>query len=76
VTQSLINLSYALQVDGYITISVIDADGRLIAILFEGFQNQGVCRHSLSLPTGLTGGMYFIRITLGGNSVVKKMMIL
>ncbi|MDI6839451.1 MAG: hypothetical protein QMD71_01125 [bacterium] len=53
-------ISFSLEKASYIKAILYDLSGRMLAYLFDGMMGKG--QHNLSLPTGVSNGVYFIRI--------------
>ena len=73
-------ITYSLRQPGAVTLTIYDVLGRHVATLVEGVQETG--DHSVAWNgTNDHGreagsGVYFYRLTVGGKSMVKKMMML
>ncbi len=69
-------IRWELPVATEVSLAVYDVQGKIVALLFEGSQNPGFYQtewsgggaHGERVPTGI----YFIRLTAGSASVVKK----
>lgn len=70
-----IRLSYTLPASGNINIALFDASGRKLSTLREGTQNEGTYEISVS-TSGLSKGVYFVRLSTGTGSATAKMLIL
>ncbi|MES2727012.1 MAG: zinc-dependent metalloprotease [Bacteroidota bacterium] len=69
-------LSYDLTTANEVKISVIDILGRDLGTVQEGKQQAGNHTAVLDKNTlGLTNGIYFVRVELGNQSFVKKIMV-
>lgn len=69
-----LNLEYELVKSGSFSYEVIDVIGRMIVSMNLGIQSAG--KHSLLLDvTSLAGGIYFIKISMDQNRVIKKIII-
>jgi hypothetical protein len=69
-------LLYELPNSSEITISVIDILGRNLGIIANGKMNAG--NHSVNLnrnTLGLNNGIYFVKVEMGNQSFVKKVMV-
>ncbi len=68
-------ISYELAKEGYVSLKVYDALGREITILVNSNENAGT--HSVNFNGAqLPSGIYFYRLTAGGKSSIKKMILL
>ncbi len=69
------SIRYALDQPGWVRLCVYSSDGRLQTILSEGFQKVGT--HSVVWDASrLASGLYFYRMETGGQSEVRKCVIL
>lgn len=69
-------LTYELANSSEITISVVDILGRNIGTITSGKMNAG--NHSVNLDRnvlGLNNGIYFVKVEMGNQSFVKKVMV-
>ncbi len=69
-------LSYELAESSQMKITVVDVVGKNLGVLFEGKQQVG--SHSVTLDKNtlnLNNGIYFVRVELGNQSFVKKVMV-
>jgi hypothetical protein len=67
-------VSYQLSVDGVTSIKVYDLLGREVAVLVNGFQSPG--RYEVTFnASGLSSGVYLIRMQSGAQSFTRKMML-
>lgn len=66
-------LSYTLPKPGFVGLALYDAEGRRLENLFEGAQGGGLheMRRTLSLP----GGVYFVRLEAGGETITRKTVV-
>lgn len=68
-------LSYTLGERTHVRLSVADALGREVAVLADGMMDAG--RQQVSFDAAdLPGGMYVARLSSGGQSLVRKMLLL
>lgn len=68
-------LSFTLKRAGEVRLSVYDVRGRRIKTLVRGWKNAGVYRVTFEAG-GLAAGVYYYRLVSGGESMVKKMILL
>ncbi len=69
-------LSYELAESSQMKITVVDVVGKNLGVLFEGKQQVG--SHSVTLDKNtlnLNNGIYFVRVEVGNQSFVKKVMV-
>ncbi len=68
-------LEYVLPTTGYVAIRLYDIRGRMVKELFQGSQAVGL--HQMLLRgDGLASGVYFVRVEAGGESEVRKVLLL
>ncbi len=68
-------LEYDLPTTGPVSIRLYDIQGRMVKELFQG--SQAVGRHQMLLRgDGLASGVYFVRVEAGGESEVRKVLLL
>jgi len=68
-------INYSLPSDSDVQIEVYDLNGRCIATLVNGNRKAG--RHKITwIPQNLASGVYFIRITSGNYTALRKCMLL
>ena len=69
------NISYNLENDGFVNLTVYDLSGREVATLVNGHLNAGP--HEVTFDaTGLTSGIYFYKLTAGEYSSMHKMVLM
>ncbi len=68
------NVSYIMDEPSQISIDVLDITGRLVAGVFTGFKPAGEHLEEIDL-TNMNNGIYLIRITANGGSVVRRLVI-
>lgn len=67
-------IPFELRRSGHISLTVTDLLGRTVAVLADGSVAAG--RHTVRFDAaGLPAGVYFYRLTAGGISVTKKMLL-
>ena len=73
-------ISYSIDKDSYVTISIFDISGKLITTVQNEYQTQGL--HSISwngsdyLGNKLGAGLYFYQVKSGDFSQTRKMVLL
>ncbi len=68
-------ISYSLIEDSPISLSVLSADGRLIARIFDGFQTAG--KHNIAwTPDNISAGVYLINLETAGQQATLKTLYL
>jgi hypothetical protein len=68
-------INYALGLDGQARMELLDAQGRLVQVLFDEFHQPG--RYELTLDvSNLPSGNYYYRITSGPFTQTKMMTVL
>lgn len=69
------SLTYSLAKADKVKLSVFDATGREVAVLFEGTQSVGT--HTAAFDaTGLPTGVYFNKLSSSSGTVVKQMLLM
>lgn len=71
-----ISLSYRLSKTSAISIKVMDALGNEVMTLFQQEQDAGPQSHVFDIANKLTNGFYFIRVTAGTETVIKRISVL
>ena len=70
-----LQLEFSLEHQGEVSLSIHDAQGRLVRELNHGFRSAGVHRFGLN-HEGLSTGIYWIYLKQGSNRDVKKIIYL
>ena len=69
------HISYSLPKTGYVTLKVVDLQGRETATLVDQFQNGG--QYTVGFDaSGLASGIYFYRLQAGNQILMRKMILL
>ena len=68
-------ISYQLQADSYVELTIYDIQGREVARLVDGWYSAGSYETVLD-GTGLSSGMYFARLTAGAHCETLKVILL
>lgn len=68
-------LSFTLPESGSVTVSAYNAAGQKVADLHDGFMSAGN-KQVFWKPSGLAGGVYFLRVTAGGFTKTAKTLYL
>jgi hypothetical protein len=58
----MINISMEIPESQAISMEVVNIAGKVVAEISLGLKAKGMIMESIGLPSGLTGGIYFIRI--------------
>jgi hypothetical protein len=66
---------YALAQGSHVKLSVYDAIGRVVTILFEGKRDPGVYEVAFD-ASGLSSGVYFCRLQAGDIARTRKLVLL
>ncbi len=69
-------IEYSIPAAGRVTLSVYNALGQSVAQLADEQQSAGWHRLSFSAASALPSGMYFYRLTAGGHSWTRTMLLL
>lgn len=68
-------ISFDLQKEGYINLTIYNSKGELVRTLFEGLKGQGM--HTINFDaSGLNSGIYFYKLTVEDNTITRKMLFL
>ena len=68
-------IKYELPMDASVTLKVYDVLGKEVAILVDGFKQGGY--HQVSFDArSLASGVYFYRLTAGGRTVTRRMLLM
>lgn len=68
-------ITYDIARPGRVTLAVYDVNGRLVETLING-EHRETGRYSISYRAELATGVYFVRLTTGGEEVARKMVLL
>ncbi len=68
-------IQYSLPSSGFVTIEMYSVKGVLVASLFPEFKSEGLYRIRFD-ATGLATGTYIVRISSGGQTTTKEMIIM
>lgn len=74
--QSGTNISYRLNRPENVRIEIFDILGKKVVTLAEGRQEEG--EHNVSFSkdqSGVTAGMYFVKLTIGASTITQKVMV-
>lgn len=71
-----INLSFRLSKQHAVTIKVMDALGNEVMTLLDQQLDPGNQNHSFETNNKLTNGFYFIRVSAGTETVIKRISVL
>jgi len=70
-----LNISISLPTATLATVELVDANGRTVETVQTGFLNAG--QHTLTANfQGLASGTYFVRLTVSGRSLQKKVLLI
>ena len=68
-------ISYSIRRPSPISVNIYDASGRLVCVLLDGLLSAGsYSRHWDA--SGIESGVYFCQLTVGDESVTKKMIVM
>ena len=70
-----IRLSYAVKEPGNVSVKLFNLNGELIADLFHEAQEAGLQNKSIQLPSGISKGVYLLKMSMNGKQVTEKIMI-
>jgi hypothetical protein len=68
-------ITYEVKLSGPVTLAVYDVGGRLVETLIDG-EVRAANRYSISYRANVASGVYFLRLTTGGEEVATKMVLL
>jgi hypothetical protein len=68
-------ITYYIPNSDRVNVSIFDVLGRLIAVLVDGAEQHGTHKVTWNAQNQHSG-VYFARVQLGGNTIVKKMLLL
>lgn len=71
-----INLSYSLKREGLVTIKILDVLGNEVSTLFNQKLTAGTQNNKFIIEEKLNAGFYFVRITSGSDSIIKRISVL
>ena len=74
-TEGNTTISFNLSENKETDISVYDVVGKKIANVYNGNLNAGEHQYSIADKTKLASGIYFIKLTVGGESFTKKLVV-
>jgi len=75
-TVETINLSFRLGKRSDVSIKVMDALGNEMLTLFSQTLDPGNQNHSFEIQKRLSSGLYFVRVTVGTETVIKRISVL
>ncbi len=70
-----LNVSYTIKKDSNVTIKIMDVLGNEITTLMSQRQSAGEQTSSFNLSAKLSSGFYFVRLTAGTDSVIKRISV-
>ncbi len=68
-------ITYDMLAQGDVNISVYDVVGRLVEVLVDEEQSAGLKKIDWNVSGEITKGIYLVKITIDGNSLVKKVAV-
>lgn len=71
-----LNLSYSISKDANVTIKIMDVLGNEITTLLTERLSAGDQANSFSIASRLTSGFYFIRVSVAGEIITKRISVL
>jgi hypothetical protein len=69
-------VSYMLPQAGSVRVEALDLQGRVVAVLDEGWREAGAHQASWAASRSVPTGLYFVRLALEGEQVVRKVTVL
>jgi hypothetical protein len=71
-----INVKYMISRNSLVTIKIVDVLGNSVATLWSDRVDSGERQLNANLNNKLTSGFYFLRVTVGTESVIKRITVL
>ncbi|WDF56808.1 T9SS type A sorting domain-containing protein [Mucilaginibacter sp. KACC 22063] len=71
-----INLKYTISRNSTVTIRIMDVLGNSVLTLLSQHMEQGDRTFSYNLNKQLSSGFYFVRVTVGTESIIKRISVL
>ena len=68
-------ITYSLPYASHMLLQLYDLSGRKISTLFEGYRQAGINTYKLNI-SGLSSGLYFVRLEAVGQVITRKVMLI
>lgn len=73
--RNIVNVNYTMDAEEAVSFEIYNMVGNKVYEISNGYQTAGSYAQQLNI-SGLSNGMYFLRITAGDNQVIKKIKVL
>ncbi|HTB31652.1 MAG TPA: choice-of-anchor V domain-containing protein [Bacteroidia bacterium] len=70
-----VNLTYNMGEAANVEVNMYSLDGRKLSALSAGMVNEGAHTQSLTIPSDINSGIYFIQLIANGQSTVKRIVV-
>lgn len=70
-----INVNFIVKKDGQVSIRLMDVLGNEIATILNERYSMGEYRQSFNVPTKVTKGLYFVKVSVGSEVGIKRISI-
>lgn len=71
--QNKVNITYILDQTAYVSVEVYNAIGQVVQTIIQNQQTPAQYTYQFSAKeNGLSAGIYFVKVTINGKSVIKK----
>lgn len=74
-TSEKINISFLVKKDNLVTIRLIDLLGNEITMLYNERFSKGEFKQALDIPSRIPKGLYFVKVTIGGEVAMRRISI-
>jgi hypothetical protein len=71
-----INLTYSLKKESVVTIKIMDVLGNEVMVLMSKKMDAGEQNNKFLIETKLSSGFYFVRLSAGSDSIIKRISVL
>ncbi|MSQ79143.1 MAG: T9SS type A sorting domain-containing protein [Flavobacteriaceae bacterium] len=70
-----VNVTYTNPTTQQVSIDLVALDGKKVSTLLRANQAQGEMNQRLDIPTGISSGVYLVRLSAGEQSLTKKIFV-
>ncbi len=70
-----INVNFSVRKDNQVSVKLIDVLGNEVATIFNDRLNAGDYKQNLSIPTRVTKGLYFVKVSVGPDVAMRRISI-
>jgi hypothetical protein len=71
-----INLTYSLKKESIVTVKIMDLLGNEVLVLMSKKMDAGEQYNKFLIETKLSSGFYFVRLSAGSDSIIKRISVL